>query len=248
MINKTQDMNEMQTRMEQMARVIHNKVGKGMRLGIMFLGMIPATALGLVACDEHRDFPDTGMKVGHILCTDGKVMSYEDYSLSGKEAIAVVFHLNRDEAMAGNGYAVYLHDLAPEAFADSIGIAQGTSADLAALDGNENTFALYETTETSSPIAEQVFDLWKYGQSAYVPSVAQMRLLYASREAVNPYIEQCGGMPIPDSANECWYWTSTEVAGQETAKAWLYSTGSGTIQETPKWQAHKVRPIITLSE
>ena len=27
MINKTQDMNEMQTRMEQMARVIHNKVG-----------------------------------------------------------------------------------------------------------------------------------------------------------------------------------------------------------------------------
>ena len=223
MINKTQDMNEMQTRMEQMARVIHNKVGKGMRLGIMFLGMIPATALGLVACDEHRDFPDTGMKVGHILCTDGKVMSYEDYSLSGKEAIAVVFHLNRDEAMAGNGYAVYLHDLAPEAFADSIGIAQGTSADLAALDGNENTFA-------------------------YVPSVAQMRLLYASREAVNPYIEQCGGMPIPDSANECWYWTSTEVAGQETAKAWLYSTGSGTIQETPKWQAHKVRPIITLNE
>ena len=94
MINKTQDMNEMQTRMEQMARVIHNKVGKGMRLGIMFLGMIPATVLGLVACDEHRDFPDTGMKVGHILCTDGKVMSYEDYSLSGKEAIAVVFHLN----------------------------------------------------------------------------------------------------------------------------------------------------------
>ena len=66
MINKTQDMNEMQTRMEQMARVIHNKVGKGMRLGIMFLGMIPATVLGLVACDEHRDFPDTGMKVGHI--------------------------------------------------------------------------------------------------------------------------------------------------------------------------------------
>ena len=46
---------------------------------------------------------------------------------------------------------------------------RGTSADPAALDGNENTFALYETTETASPMAEQVFDLWKYGQSAYVP-------------------------------------------------------------------------------
>ena len=193
---------------------------KGMKQWRMTLGVILTAMLGLAACDEHRDFPDTGMKVGHILCTDGKVMSYEDFSRSGKEAIAVVFHLNRNETVAGNGYAVYLHDLAPEAFADSIGIAQGTSADLTALDGNENT----------------------------LPSVAQMRLLYASREAVNPYIEQCGGMPIPDSANECWYWTSTEVAGQETAKAWLYSTGSGAIQETPKWQAHKVRPIITLNE
>ena len=173
---------------------------KGMKQWRMTLGMILTAMLGLAACDEHRDFPDTSIKVGHILCTDGKVMSYEDFSQSGKEAIAVVFHLNRDEAVAGNGYAVYLHDLAPEAFADSIGIAQGTSADLAALDGNENTFALYETTETSSPIAEQVFDLWKYGQSAYVPSVAQMRLLYASREAVNPYIERCGGMrTVPTS-------------------------------------------------
>lgn len=168
---------------------------KGMKQWRMTLGMILTAMLGLAACDEHRDFPDTSIKVGHILCTDGKVMSYEDFSQSGKEAIAVVFHLNRDEAVAGNGYAVYLHDLAPEAFADSIGIAQGTSADLTALDGNENTFALYETTETASPMAEQVFDLWRYGQSAYVPSVAQMRLLYASREAVNPYIEQCGGMP-----------------------------------------------------
>mgnify|MGYP000192320691 CR=1 FL=1 len=248
MINKTQDMNEMQTRMEQMARVIHNKVGKGMRLGIMFLGMIPATALGLVACDEHRDFPDTGMKVGHILCTDGKVMSYEDYSLSGKEAIAVVFHLNRDEAMAGNGYAVYLHDLAPEAFADSIGIAQGTSADIMAYDGNENTFALYDTQETASPMAEAVFDLWRYGQSAYVPSVAEMRLLYTMRKIINPVIEQCGGEPLPLDENDCWYWTSTEVEKQQTAKAWLYSMGSGAMQETPKVQAHKVRPIITINE
>ena len=210
--------------------------------------MIPATVLGLVACDEHRDFPDTGMKVGHILCTDGKVMSYEDYSLSGKEAIAVVFHLNRDEAMAGNGYAVYLHDLAPEAFADSIGIAQGTSADIMAYDGNENTFALYDTQETASPMAEAVFDLWRYGQSAYVPSVAEMRLLYTMRKIINPVIEQCGGEPLPLDENDCWYWTSTEVEKQQTAKAWLYSMGSGAMQETPKVQAHKVRPIITINE
>jgi hypothetical protein len=122
MINKIQNMNGIKIRIGGMAKAIYNKIGKGMRPGRMALGMMLATMLGLVACDEHRDFPDTGMKVGHILCTDGEVMSYEDYNQSGKEAIAVVFHLNRDEAVAGNGYAVYLHDLAPEAFADSIGI------------------------------------------------------------------------------------------------------------------------------
>jgi hypothetical protein len=52
------------------------------------------TALLLVACDAHREFPDTAMKPCHILCTDGKVMSYEDYEKSRKQAIAVVFHIN----------------------------------------------------------------------------------------------------------------------------------------------------------
>ena len=158
----------------------------------------------------------------------------------------MVFHVNSNPEVAGTGYAVYLHDLAPEAFADSLGIAQGTSADLTAYDGNENTFALYDTDDVSSPMAMQVFDMWRYGQSAYVPSVAQMQLLYAAKELINPYIEACGGDLLPDEADGCWYWTSTEVEGQETAKAWLYSMGSGTIQETPKLQGHKVRAIVTL--
>lgn len=67
-------------------------------------------------------------------------------------------------------------------------------------------------------MAEAVFDLWRYGQSAYIPSVAQMRLLYAVRETVNPVIvERCGGHPLPLDEYDCWYWTSTEVSGQETA-------------------------------
>ena len=203
-------------------------------------------ALGLIGCDGHHDPLDTSMKVSHILCTDGKTRSYEDYAASGKEAIAVVFHVNSNPEVAGTGYAVYLHDLSSEAFADSIGVPQGTSADLTAYDGNENTFALYDTQDVSSPMAMRVFDLWRYGQSAYVPSVAQIRLLHAAKSVVNPYITACGGDPLPDEADECWYWTSTEVEGQETAKAWLYSMGSGAIQETPKLQAHKVRAIVTL--
>jgi hypothetical protein len=73
-----------------------------------------------------------------------------------------------------------------------------------------------------------------------------MRLLYERRCLINPIIIKCGGDPIPDAPDECWYWTSTEVEGQETVKAWLFSLGSGALQETPKDQAHKARPIITL--
>lgn len=210
--------------------------------------IVAATAVLCAACDAHIDVPDTAVRPGHVLCVDGTALPYSEYEQSGKRAIAVVFDTQRRDGTEGNGYAVYLWEIAPAAFADSLGIAQGTSADITAYDGNANTFALYDTRETASPMAEAVFDLWRYGQSAYVPSVAQMRLLYALREVVNPVIERCGGQPLPDEADDCWYWTSTEVEGQQTAKAWLYSLGSGAMQETPKIQAHKVRPIITLNE
>ena len=62
---------------------------------------VAATVL-LTACDEHQDFPDTAMKVTHILTTDGKVMPYETYEQSGKQAIAVVFNINQREEMEGN--------------------------------------------------------------------------------------------------------------------------------------------------
>jgi len=90
--------------------------------------------------------------------------------------------------------------------------------------------------------------MWQYGQSAYIPSVEQMRLLYSAKSTINPILEQLGGEPLPDEADDCWYWTSTEVDGQDSHKAWLYSLGSGAMQETPKLQAHRSRPIVTLNK
>lgn len=214
----------------------------------IFILMAAVATFLLTACDVHRDFPDTSLKTCHILCTDGQTMPYEEYAQSKKEAIAVVFHINNGEEKPGNGYAVYLWDVTAQAFADSIGVVQGTSTDRNAFVGNSNTFALYSKEEVKSPIAESVFDIWWYGQSAYIPSVAEMRLLFQAKETINPLIKKCGGDPLPDHPDQCWYWTSTEVEGQAAAKSWLYSMGSGAIQETPKWQAHKVRPIITLNE
>ena len=218
-----------------------------MKMNIILLPLLLVMML-LTSCDEHRDFPDTAMKVCDIVCTDGEVLPLAQYKESGKEAIAVVYHISHAETEPGHGYAVYLWDIGTAAFADSLGIRQGTSADPSAMDGNANTYALYTCKDTGSPMAKNVFAMWRYGQSAYVPSAAQMRQLKAARAKINPIIAMCGGTPLPEDEAEGWYWTSTEVKGQETAKAWLYSLSSGAMQETPKNQAHRVRPIITIME
>lgn len=208
--------------------------------------MLAFIGLALTSCDGHHPEPDMGMKVGDVLCTDGQILSMTDWEKSGKEGIGIVFHVNRNPDVEGRGFAVYLRDINPVMFADSLGVKQGTSADAYALDGNANTYALMSQRNVGSPMADAVFELWRYGQSAYVPSVAQLRLLKEARPYINAKIETIGGNSIPDEPNQCWYWSSTEVAGQETAKAWLYSLSQGAMQETPKTQAHKVRPIITI--
>ena len=204
------------------------------------------TAILFTSCDEHLEFPDTSTKVCDILCTDGRIVSQNQYDHGDKEAIAVVYHVNHSDDVEGNGFAVYLWDTEPAAFADSLGIKQGTSASLTSYDGNINTHALFTSKEVGSPMASNVFDMWRYGQSAYVPSVAQMRLLYNVRDQVNAVIAKLGGEPIPDNPDECWYWTSTEVENQESVKAWLFSLSTGTYHECPKDQPHKVRPIVTI--
>lgn len=211
------------------------------------LALTFASLVSCVSCDDHFDYPDTSMKVGDILCTDGDVLHPDDFDRSGKEAIGVVFYINHDENVEGNGYAVYLFDLYPTAMSDTCGVEQKTSSDLDALDGNLNTYALMNSQNADSPLAEAVFELWKFGQSAYVPSVAQLRILFAMKYAVNERLQKYGGDILPDEATDCWYWSSTEVEGQSSQKGWLFSMQSGTIQETPKTQSHKSRPIITIN-
>lgn len=206
--------------------------------------MFFAAMMCLTSCDGHQDAPDLGIKVGHILTTDGNIMPYEDFKSSRKEAIGVVFHINSSSEVQGRGLAVYLHQMPEYALTDSLGIDQGTSASLSALDGNSNTFAMLANTGVSSPAAEALFDMWRYGQSAYIPSIAELRLLKAAKSQINQYIEACGGEPL---GNE-WVWSSTEVEGQKTHKAWLYSLESGAMQETPKSQEHHIRPVITLND
>ncbi len=217
-------------------------------LHFCYLVAIAMTIAGSLfcSCDGHEEVIDTG-EVGYILCTDGQVRTYEAMVNSKTEPIAVVFYGNVASSESdGNVFAVYLYDLNKTQYADSLGVAQGSSADITALDGKENTFTIMSNTEVSSPMADEVFEMWAYGQSAYVGSVAQYRLLFSNKAVVNEYLELCGGDPLPDSADECWYWTSTEVSGAETGQAWLISMENGAIQETPKTVSAKVRPIVSV--
>ena len=213
----------------------------------LFLTLIAITTLIFTSCDSHADEEDfEGISPTHVVCTDGKIYTLKQCQNQGKEPIAVVFHTSNTDEVDGMGYAVYLWDLPPAQFADSLNVKQNTSADITKYDGNMNTHHMHDSKVVLSPIAEHVFSIWRYNQSAFIPSVAEMKLLFESIENINPIIEKCGGQPIPKDADNCWYWTSTEVKGQENLKAWLYSTASGAFQETRKDAMHKVRPIISL--
>lgn len=218
---------------------------------ILTKAAIGLTLVGVTSCHcDHVDEPTAPFKVGHVLCTDGTVLSLCDYVKSTKDAIGIVFHVNQPSEDSSDkdilGYAVYIHETDPVAFAESCGRAQGTSASLSELDGNSNTYAIYSTSEVESPMADLVFDLWTYGQSAYIPSVAELRLLYNNRDFVNERIIAVGGEPVSNDFENCWLWSSTEVKDQEADKAWLFSMNYGDIQETPKHQAHQVRPVIAI--
>lgn len=209
-----------------------------------------AVVSSLISCDAHdyHEQPvDTSMHIGDIVCTDGSVVRLEDFKSQNKTADAVVFFVSDGSTQyQGTGYAVCLEDVEAVAFSDSLGVKQGTSASLTDYDGNTNTYELYNNNHIVSPMANAVAEFMTYGQSAYIPSVAQMKFLQTNKAVVNEYLQACGGSTIPDEPDDCWYWTSTEVEGQEEMKAWLYSVASGAQLETSKIQKHRVRPIITV--
>lgn len=214
---------------------------------LKFFFTVWVAVLSLASCNcDHNLEPPAPFKVGWVVCTDGEILPFCDWMKSGKPAVGIVYWVNPDHDADISGYAVYMNDLDDSAFSETEMVAQGTSTDTKELDGNENTWALHSNEEVVSPLAQNVFALWTYGQSAYIPSVAQMRQIIAVRDFINPRLEGIGGDALPLDADKCWYWTSTEVNGQEEGKAWLFSMQSGDIRETPKIQAHKGRPVITI--
>ena len=123
-----------------------------MKLKRFLLPILAWSGLMLTSCHCEHEEDDgllSSLQVGNVVCSDGNILSMDKFKQSDKEAVAIVFHVNRSAEADNLGYAVYIHDIEPLAFADSLGIDQGTSASLTDEDGNENTYSLFNNDEVS---------------------------------------------------------------------------------------------------
>ena len=121
-------------------------------------------------------------------------------------------------------------------------MANGTSGELTKYDGFENTMAMYksydENTHNGSPLAMKMMAYHENGQSDYIPSVAEMRLLCHAAPVINKVIAELGGTPLQLSG-DCWYWTSTEVASNKELML-----GSYLLSMVASWQRRRTRRIV----
>lgn len=219
-----------------------------MKTNLFFYLSIMLTAMIVCSCDEHEPL-DNNIYVGFILTDDHQAVSLQSYEAASKNnAVGVIFATHTAEHPM---LAVMLNEMQDLQFSDSLGFVQGTSADITSYDGFVNTASLQNTfdekTGHGSPLADAVFRYHHYGQSDYIPSVSEMRLLVNALPVVNPVIERLHGTPISQSHADCWYWTSTEVEENRGNQAWLLSAANGAVQETPKDEYHPARAIVALN-
>ena len=134
-------------------------------------------------------------------------------------------------------------DMTPRRHAPTaLGVEQGTSADIAAYDGNENTLQAAARAEETWPRRwlKRLHLAYPNTDRAPVPRWHRYRLLYSAQTVIKSIIPRnAAATRAADRADECWYWTSTEVEGQQTVKAWYLLDSQRNRKEIPKTRAHK---------
>ena len=224
---------------------------------LYFIGIL--SALLLTSCDEHEPV-DLDIHPGYILCDDGRIINESLFDPHQHTPVAVVFAPLSDDHPV---LAVLLEEVDFIQFADTLSFDQKTSGDISAYDGYVNTVSLQSNyierdslvvpgnkadsrNYYKSPLGLLAFSSHYFAQSDYIPSVAEMRLLYQNLTKVNEMIVKCGGTPISQSSEAagCWYWTSTEVAENSLNQAWLISMADGSIHKAPKTNYYRTRLIV----
>ena len=218
---------------------------KGITQPVLSMMLMVAITIFSTSCDNHEPI-DRDIHVGYVLCNDHSCMDTASYfNQTKRKAVGVVFAEETDNHPA---LAVMFDEL-NEVFCDSVGMVNGTSTDITSFCGFKNTVAMYNSysaeTGKGSPLAMEMINFHTNGQSDYLPSVAEQRLLASSSRVINPVLERLGGTPIA-LEGDCWYWTSTEVEDNPGVQAWLCSADNGRFLPTPKTQRHKARAIVEI--
>lgn len=218
---------------------------KGITLPVLSMMLMVAITIFSTSCDNHEPI-DRDIHVGYVLCNDHSCMDTASYfNQTKRKAVGVVFAEKTDEHPA----LAVMFDEVNEVFCDSVGMVNGTSTDVTSFCGFKNTVAMYNSysaeTGKGSPLAMEMINFHTNGQSDYLPSVAEQRLLASSARVINPVLEKLGGTPIA-LEGDCWYWTSTEVEDNPGVQAWLCSADNGRFLPTPKTQRHKARAIVEI--
>lgn len=218
---------------------------KGITHPVLSMMLMISITIFSTSCDNHEPI-DRDIHVGYVLCNDHSCMDTASYfNQTKRKAVGVVFAEKTDDHPA----LAVMFDEVNEVFCDSVGMVNGTSTDVTSFCGFKNTVAMYNSysaeTGKGSPLAMEMINFHANGQSDYLPSVAEQRLLASSSRVINPVLERLGGTPIA-LEGDCWYWTSTEVEDNPGVQAWLCSADNGRFLPTPKIQRHKARAIVEI--
>ena len=158
--------------------------------------------------------------IGDILCTDNSIVKPSDWPVPGKTAMGIVFYV---DYLYEHGWAVHLHDQGVDIswdnrIDDPIDIpfmANYVTASNAImdLDGYTNTQQIRASGDSSIYAAAYAVG---FANGWFLPSVGQLRLIYAEIATLNASLLIASGTTFPMD-DTWWYWSSTEYTG---ANAW----------------------------
>lgn len=166
--------------------------------------------------------------IGDILCTDGSIEKPSSFLSSGKEALGVVFHVDRS---GHHGWAVHLHDQGQEVVWGGCNLEIPNAPvypynNYAILDTNGyvNTAAIRSAGGASVFPAAYAVD---FLHGWYLPADGQLHILFAEFLTINASLQMVGGtlFPIPQEDDYYDYWSSSVYS---LNYAWFLNCGGGT--------------------
>ena len=157
--------------------------------------------------------------VGDILCTDNSIVKPSAWPVAGKTAMGIVFYVDNT---GEHGWAMHLQNQATGVQwggygTDISSLTNYTQARNAILDlnGYTNTQRIRMAGGAGTyPAAYAV----GFSSGWYLPSVGQLKVLYAEMPAVNASLLAIGSDPVPLNYGVWMFWSSTE-SGQTAAYA-----------------------------